>query len=110
MVGCAAGEGHFYGQEASERSRQAQILAANISSLARQEKASLIVLKEFPAEYRDALSCFLSYGFSMMPSMPMTRLDISQYSSFDDYLAKPSKPSGALNSGGSSKWRSSRAH
>ena len=91
MVGCAAGEGHLYGQEASDRHRQAQILAANISSLARQEKASLIVLKEFPAEYRDALSCFLSHGFSMMPSMPMTRLDISAYSSFDDYLSKAIK-------------------
>ncbi len=91
MVGCAAGEGHLYSQEPSERGRQAQMLAANISSLARQEKASLIVLKEFPAEYRDALSCFLSRGFSMMPSMPMTRLDISQYSSFDDYLGKAIK-------------------
>ena len=67
------------------------MLAANISSLARQEKASLIVLKEFPAEYRNALSCFLSHGFSIMPSMPMTRLDISQYSSFDDYLSKAIK-------------------
>ena len=91
MVGCAAGEGHLYGQEASERSRQARTLAANISSLARQEKASLIVLKEFPAEYRDALSCFLSQGFSTMPSMPATRLDISAYSSFDDYLSKAIK-------------------
>ena len=36
------------------------MLAANISTLARQEKASLIVLKEFPAEYRDSLSCFLA--------------------------------------------------
>ena len=91
MVGCAAGEGHLCSEEPSERARQAQILAANISKLARQEKASLIVLKEFPAAYRDALSCFLSHGFSMMPSMPMTRLDISQYSSFDDYLSKAIK-------------------
>ena len=91
MVGCAAGEGHLYGVETSERGRQAQMLAANISSLAREEKASLIVLKEFPKEYRDALSCFLDRGFSMMPSMPMTRLDISAYSSFDDYLSKAIK-------------------
>ena len=91
MVGCAAGEGHLYGKEPGERSRQAQMLAANISNLARQEKASLIVLKEFPAEYRDALSCFLARGFSMLPSMPMTRLDISAYSSFDDYLSKAIK-------------------
>jgi len=91
MVGCAAGEGHLYSEEPSERGKQAQILAGNISNLARREKASLIVLKEFPAEYRNALSCFLSHGFSIMPSMPMTRLDISQYSSFDDYLSKAIK-------------------
>ncbi len=91
MVGCAAGEGHLQSPEKGARRRHAEILAANISKLARQEKASLIVLKEFPAEYRGSLSCFLSRGFSIMPSMPMTRLDISQYSSFDDYLNKAIK-------------------
>ena len=91
MVGCAAGEGHLPAQEPGERLRQAQLLAANISTVARREKASLIVLKEFPAGYRDSLSCFLGRGFSMMPSMPMTRLDIAQYSSFDDYLYKAIK-------------------
>ena len=91
MVGCAAGEGHLPAQEPGERLRQAQLLAANISTVARREKASLIVLKEFPAGYRDLLSCFLGRGFSMMPSMPMTRLDIAQYSSFDDYLYKAIK-------------------
>jgi len=91
MVGCAGGEGHLYASEAGERGRQAEALAANIVHLARREKASLIVLKEFPAEYRESLSCFLPHGFSMMPSMPMTRLDISHYSSFDDYLGKAIK-------------------
>jgi predicted N-acyltransferase len=91
MVGCAAGEGHLPAQEPAERMSQAQLLAANISDLAHQEKASLIVLKEFPACYRDSLSCFLASGFSMMPSMPMTRLDISAHSSFDDYLSKAIK-------------------
>jgi predicted N-acyltransferase len=91
MVGCAGGEGHLPAQEPGERLRQAKLLAANISVLARREKASLVVLKEFPAGYRDSLSCFLASGFSMMPSMPMTRLDVSQYSSFDDYLSKAIK-------------------
>ena len=91
MVCCAAGEGHLPAEQPAERSTQAQLLAANISTLARREKASLIVLKEFPAGYRDSLCCFLGRGFSMMPSMPMTRLDIAQYSSFDDYLGKAIK-------------------
>jgi predicted N-acyltransferase len=91
MVGCAGGEGHLQSEEPSARRAQAEILAANICHLARLEKASLIVLKEFPAEYRSSLSCFLAHGFSVIPSMPMTRLDISQYSSFDDYLSKAIK-------------------
>jgi len=91
MMGCAGGEGHLHAEDPGERRRQAEILAKNISTLARQEEASLIVLKEFPALYRDPLSCFLSHGFSMIPSMPMTRLDISHYSSFEDYLSKAIK-------------------
>jgi predicted N-acyltransferase len=91
MMGCAGGEGHLHAEDPGEQRRQAEILAENISTLARQEKASLIVLKEFPARYRNSLSCFLSHGFSMIPSMPMTRLDISQYSSFEDYLSKAIK-------------------
>jgi len=91
MVGCAAGEGHLYAVEPGARAGLAQILAASLSTLARREKASLILLKEFPALYRDSLSCFLSHGYSMMPSMPMTRLDITAYSSFDDYLSKAIK-------------------
>ncbi len=91
MVGCAAGEGHLCADDPEEQRRQTQLLAASIRDLARKEKASLIVMKEFPASYREPLSCFLSHGFAMMPSMPMTRLDISQYSNFDDYLSKAIK-------------------
>jgi predicted N-acyltransferase len=91
MTGCAAGEGHLFSPEAQARLREAEILAANIRRLARELKAPLIVMKEFPAAYRDALSCFLQHGFTRAPSMPMTRLDVSQYTSFDDYLNKAIK-------------------
>jgi predicted N-acyltransferase len=65
-------------------------LARNVVRLAREEKASLIVLKEFPAHYRSALSCFLYRGFARVPSMPMTRLNIA-YESFDDYMKRALK-------------------
>jgi predicted N-acyltransferase len=91
MVGCAAGEGHLDAQGESARLELAEALAGGIVRAARREKASLIVLKEFPAEYRDALSCFLDKGFARAPNMPMTRLDISQYASFDDYLSRAIK-------------------
>jgi predicted N-acyltransferase len=42
-------------------------------------------------EYRKSLECFLDRGFSRIPSMPMTRLDID-YVDFDDYMKR------ALNS------------
>jgi predicted N-acyltransferase len=91
MVGCSAGEGHLHASSSASQRRDAEILAANITRLARKERASLIVLKEFPALYREALSCFLPHGFTRIPSMPMTRLDLSGYANFEDYIAKTFK-------------------
>ena len=49
------------------------------------------MLKEFPARYRAVLEPFLKRGFGRIPSMPMTRLDISGFKNFDDYLSKAIK-------------------
>ncbi len=91
MVGCAAGEGHLPSSTAPAQQRDAEALSDHISRLARQQRAGLIVLKEFPARYRGTLSCFLQRGFARIPSMPMTRLDISGFKDFDDYLSKAIK-------------------
>jgi hypothetical protein len=91
MVGCAAGEGHLPSGTTPAQERDAEALSAHIRRLARQQRAGLIVLKEFPARYRKTLSCFLERGFTRIPSMPMTRLDISGFKDFDDYLAKAIK-------------------
>jgi predicted N-acyltransferase len=48
--------------------------------------ASLIVLKEFPTRYRPALTSFVREGFTCVPSMPMTYLNIA-YGSFDQYMS-----------------------
>jgi hypothetical protein len=90
MVGCAAGEGHLDGDEGS-RTDSARLLADEIVAHARGLGAQLIVLKEFPAAYRPLLRCFLERGFSRVPSLPMTRLNID-YPSFADYMDR------ALNS------------
>lgn len=90
MVGCTAGEGHLDGDESS-LSSNAQLLASAIVRSARDLKARLIVLKEFPAKYRKPLECFLRHGFTRVPSLPMTRLNID-YPNFEDYMNK------ALNS------------
>lgn len=90
MIGCAAGEGHLDGPERS-LAANARLLAAAIRTHARDLKAPLIVLKEFPARYREPLKCFLAHGFTRIPSLPMTRLNID-YLDFDDYMRR------ALNS------------
>src|SRR5262249_27769371 len=90
MVGCTAGEGHLDGDEWL-RADNAEALASAIVAHARELGAQMIVLKEFPAKYREPLQCFLRHGFSRVPSLPMTRLNID-YPSFADYMDR------ALNS------------
>jgi hypothetical protein len=84
MVGCVAGEAHLDGDD-SMRAATARSLAGAIVGHARALGARLIVLKEFPDHYRDALSCFVRGGFTRIPSMPHTRLNIA-YADFDDYM------------------------
>ncbi|HEX2655533.1 MAG TPA: GNAT family N-acetyltransferase [Xanthobacteraceae bacterium] len=84
MVGCVAGEGHLDGESDAARDRNASIFAANIVASARKLKTPLIVLKEFPSQYRNSLKAFLDYGFARLPSFPMTKLNID-YKDFDDY-------------------------
>jgi len=84
MVGCVAGEAHLDGGD-STRTATARSLAGAIMGHARALGARLIVLKEFPDHYRDALSCFTHGGFTRIPSMPQTRLNIA-YADFDDYM------------------------
>ena len=47
----------------------------------------MVVLKEFPARYRNALEATRAAGFTRIPSMPMTTLSLD-YKNFDDYLAR----------------------
>jgi Peptidogalycan biosysnthesis/recognition len=98
MVGCAAGEGHLDNVDVMRPHCQPQLLASAIVIHARRLKVSLIVLKEFPAKYRDPLRCFLQCGFTRVPSLPMTKLNID-YTSFDEYMNK------ALNSATRAKLR-----
>jgi hypothetical protein len=85
MVGCVAGEGHLDDGDEQTRAAVARSLAGAIVGHARALGAQLIVLKEFPDQYRDALSCFVRNGFARIPSMPHTRLNIA-YADFDDYM------------------------
>ena len=54
---------------------------------ARELKARLIVLKEFPAKYRQTMECFVDKDFTRIPSLPNVLLNI-EYSSFEDYMRR----------------------
>src|ERR1700692_3816442 len=91
MIGCAAGEGHLDGDDRLSQSSYAKILALAVREHAQKLKVSIIVLKECLAKYRTSLHCFEKCGFTRLPSLPMTKLNID-YRNFDDHM------SSALNS------------
>jgi Domain of unknown function (DUF4118)/Peptidogalycan biosysnthesis/recognition len=98
MMGCAAGEGHLDGQDEFAQRCSARLLASAIVKKARDLKARLIVLKEFPAKYRPTLECFMDNDFTRIPSLPNVMLKID-YASFEDYMLR------ALSSGARRKLR-----
>jgi predicted N-acyltransferase len=90
MVGCAAGTGDLSACGETDESWVANALQSTLSTYARQNKASLIVLKDFPATYRSKLETFSSNGYARIPSMPMTRLPLL-YKDWDEYFRTLSK-------------------
>ncbi|MFL6515500.1 MAG: GNAT family N-acetyltransferase [Chthoniobacterales bacterium] len=86
MVGCAAGEGHLGAATIEDKARLSKALHSTLQAIARQNKASLIVLKDFPTRYREWLQLFPGNGYTRIPSMPLTRLELN-FSSFDEYFA-----------------------
>jgi Acetyltransferase (GNAT) domain len=90
MVGCAAGEGHLGALTSAHNEWVAENLRDVLLAMAKSNKASLIVLKDFPSAYRQALQRLTTGGFVRIPSMPVTRLRLN-YNSFDDFFATLSK-------------------
>lgn len=87
MVGCIAGEGHLPVSSRISAAEIGKTLAANTVRHAKALKASLVVMKEFPAKYREALNPLLNTGFAWVPSMPAVSLDVA-HSSFDELMQK----------------------
>ena len=85
MIRCTAGEGHLDDPDEMPGREQARLLAAALPHHAARLQASLIVFKEFPATYRADLACVADAGYTRVPSVPMTRLNID-FPSFDDYM------------------------
>lgn len=85
MVGCTAGAGELGVCDPGDGKWIATALREALLPFARQNKASLIVLKDFYSKYRQVLESFSENGYARIPSMPMTRLSL-RYSNFDEYL------------------------
>jgi predicted N-acyltransferase len=86
MVGNAAGEGHLSACNPGDEEWIANALRAVLKTYARQSKASLVVFKDFLAKYRSALRNLAANGYTRVPSMPMTELQL-RYKDFDHYLS-----------------------
>lgn len=85
MVGCAAGEGHLAASTPEDQRWVADALRAILHKIARAHKASLIVLKDFPSRYRDALVNLSANGYARVPSMPLTIRSLP-YANFEEFL------------------------
>lgn len=81
MVGCAAGEG----QLGSAEPWAIRALHEVLPLVARGAGASVIVVKDFPADYRAALGPVFERDYRRVPGMPAATLEL-EYSSFEDYL------------------------
>jgi predicted N-acyltransferase len=90
MVGCGAGTGDLGACDEENQAWTADALQATLQTYARQNKASLVVLKDFPATYRSALETLRSNDYARIPSMPMTRLPL-RYENWDEYFRSLSK-------------------
>ncbi|MEA3211031.1 MAG: hypothetical protein QOE70_4088 [Chthoniobacter sp.] len=80
-VGCSAAEGHLD----SSLPWAVQALHETIEAYVRREKTSIILLKDFPAQYREPLQTFSQDGYRRVPSLPGASLDLD-FGSFEEYM------------------------
>jgi predicted N-acyltransferase len=90
MVGCGAGTGDLGACDQMDEPRVANALQRTLRIYAKQNKASLIVFKDFPAKYRSTLGMLVLSDYARIPSMPMTRLRLA-YANWDEYFHTLSK-------------------
>jgi hypothetical protein len=86
MVGCSAGEGDIAVETQSrDVAWTIDALKESLTPVARRLKAMLIVFKDFPKSYRRSLNRLELFGFTRVPSMPATKLDLN-FPDFEAYL------------------------
>jgi predicted N-acyltransferase len=86
MVGNVAGEGHISASQTEDQEWLVNALLETLKKYARLSKVSLVVFKDFPAQYRKLFRQSPIHGYTRVPSMPMTELPL-HYADFDHYLS-----------------------
>lgn len=81
MVGCPAGDGALDSRE----QWFVEGLCEALGIYAKKTKASAILLKDFPAVYREVLAPLADRGYRRVPSMPACKLDFD-FASFEAYM------------------------
>ena len=81
MLGCSAGEGLL----GSTQPWAVDALSEALAAFARGSGVSIVLLKDFPSHYRDALKPLLSRGYSRAPSMPACALKLD-FASVEEFL------------------------
>ena len=82
VAGCSAGDGAL---DCSE-SWAVTALAEALEIYARKAKASIVLMKDFPAKYRPALKPFVVQGYRRVPSMPGCVLALD-FASFEEFMS-----------------------
>ncbi len=83
MVGSPAAEGLLD----CEEPWAAEALRTALEQYARQARIGLVLLKDFPAEYRGLLKVFTKQNYKRIPGLPAVKLTLD-FSSFEDFTAK----------------------
>jgi Acetyltransferase (GNAT) domain len=83
MVGCAAGEGRL----ADTQPWAVSALHEALAIYGQKARVSLVVLKDFPAAFRNELTPFSANGYRRIPSMPAAKLELN-FASFEDFVQR----------------------
>jgi Acetyltransferase (GNAT) domain len=87
MVGCSAGEGDIACDTVSgEIGWTMDGLKEALPQVGRVLGAWMIVFKDYPKSYRSFLDLMVTGGFTRVPSMPATGMELS-FRDFEDYLS-----------------------
>jgi hypothetical protein len=88
MVGCSAGEGHLARDKTTGGVEWVgQALREALKPVASALRARMVVFKDFPRNYRTPLRHLLQAGYTRVPSMPGSRLELD-FKDFEEYLTR----------------------